>query len=264
MIGWPEGSAFLVAHVGDETIDVIASAGETDQVRSWASVTKFAVAWAMAVCVDRAEVDLASPAGPVGSTVAHLLSHASGLGLEVGDPVMPVGSRRIYSNIGIDRAVAVVTGHGDPAAWLQRHVFGPLHMTTSFLDGRPAAGGWGSLRDLVTLAAGWLRADGVSTTTRDLFVAPFLADLAGVVPGFGRFDPCEWGLGPEVHGHKNHWMGSRLSARSYGHFGQSGAYVVVEPESGIVVAAAAGAPFGAWAVHLWPMWMDALHDRYVA
>ena len=42
-----------------------------------------------------------------------------------------------------------------------------------------------------------------------------IPDLAGIVPGVGRFDPCPWGLGFEIRGDKSpHWTGH---ANSRGH-----------------------------------------------
>ena len=255
LVGWPEGSACLV--ISSESPEVpLLSAGDAAAVRPWASVSKVAVAWAMARGVERGSVDLAAAAGPEGSTVAHLLAHASGLGLEAGDPTMAVGVRRIYSNIGIDTAVAVVTRDGDPAEWMRDEVLRPLAMETTRLTGRPAAGVQGSLEDLARLGRAWLAGHELSDAVRATFTEPFLPDLVGVVPGFGRFSPCPWGLGVELHGDKNHWMGQRFSPRSYGHFGQSGSLLLVDPDRDVVVAACAGAPFGPWATALWPTWMD--------
>src|SRR5665811_15305 len=64
----------------------------------WASVTKPATALAVLVAAEEGTVSLDQPAGPPGSTVRHLLAHASGLGPEPGPPLAPPGSRRIYSN----------------------------------------------------------------------------------------------------------------------------------------------------------------------
>ena len=38
---------------------------------------------------------------------------------------------------------------------------------------------------------------------------PQYPDLGGIVPGVGSFDPCPWGLGFEIRGHKTpHWTGT--------------------------------------------------------
>lgn len=53
--------------------------GDTAEVYPLASVTKPLVAYAVLVAVEEGALDLDQPAGPTGSTVRHLLAHASGL-----------------------------------------------------------------------------------------------------------------------------------------------------------------------------------------
>src|SRR5437660_7006593 len=98
---WP----VAVAAVGVAGTDgARASAGPIDQPLPWASVTKLLTALAALVAIEERTLDLDEPAGPPGSTIRHLLAHASGLSLEGdGEPAAP-GSRRIYSNAGIELA----------------------------------------------------------------------------------------------------------------------------------------------------------------
>ena len=43
--------------------------------------------------------------------------------------------------------------------------------------------------------------------------------------------PNDWGLGFEISDDKSpHWTGSANSGRTYGHFGQSGTFIWVDPE----------------------------------
>lgn len=231
--------------------------GDVAAVRPWASVTKMAVAMAMGIETDWGLHDFTEVVGPRGANLANLLSHSSGLGLEEGDPVVPVGTRRVYSNYGVELAVAAVVGENSAAEWLSDRVFAQLGMTSTVLSGRPAAGVEGSTRDMATLALAWLRADGLAASTRDRMIRPYIPDLAGIVPGFGRFDPCPWGLGPEVRGQKQHWMGDWPSA-SFGHFGQSGSLMLLNVEEGIGVVATTTEVFGGWAVALWPEWTSAV------
>ena len=63
-----------------------------------ASVSKPVAALAVLVAAEEGVVDLDEPAGPPGSTVRHLLAHASGLPFEGTTPIAPPGRRRIYSN----------------------------------------------------------------------------------------------------------------------------------------------------------------------
>src|SRR5580658_10957729 len=61
-------------------VELTETFGDLDAVSDWASVTKLLVALGVLVEAEQGVVDLDDPAGPVGSTVRHLLSHASGLG----------------------------------------------------------------------------------------------------------------------------------------------------------------------------------------
>ena len=57
----------------------VATHGAVDVVQPWASVTKLLTGLALLVAVEEGTVDLDEPAGPPGSTLRHLLAHASGL-----------------------------------------------------------------------------------------------------------------------------------------------------------------------------------------
>src|SRR4051795_3671939 len=77
----------------------------------WASVSKLLTGLAVLVAVEEGTVDLDEPAGPEGSTLRHLLAHASGLPPDEGPPLMPPARRRIYSNAGIELAAELVAQH---------------------------------------------------------------------------------------------------------------------------------------------------------
>ena len=54
--------------------------------------------------------------------------------------------------------------------------------------------------------------------------------LDGVLPGFGRQEHNDWGLGMEIRDHKSpHWTAEDASPDTFGHFGQSGSFVWVDP-----------------------------------
>ncbi len=241
-------------------VERIAEEGDLDVVRPWASVSKMAVSLAFAIEVDWDLHSLTESLGPRGATLANLLSHTSGLGLEEGDSVVDVGAKRVYSNYAVDLAVAAIIGENTAATWLDNRIFRPFGMQSTRLEGRASSGVVGSTEDLVTLAAGWLRPDGVARATRDRFVTPYLPNVSGVVPGFGRFSPCPWGLGPEVQGEKRHWMGDWPSA-SFGHFGQSGAMMLLNVRDQLGLVATSSEPFGSWAVDLWPGWTSSMRRR---
>ncbi len=73
-----------------------AAYGDVDRPFAWASVTKLATAVAVLVAAEEGIVDLDEPAGPRGSTVRHLLAHASGLPADDLTPIAAPGTRRIY------------------------------------------------------------------------------------------------------------------------------------------------------------------------
>lgn len=258
--GWPGLPSFVVLLRSGNDVTRVNEAGDLDTVRPWASVSKMAVALAAAKMVDRGDANYGDPMGPLGATLAHLLSHSAGLGFEVGDPVSPVGAKRLYSNYGIDIAVQALARDHSAEAWLNREVLGPLSMSSTHLVGRASAGLQGSTNDLVKLARGWLTGDQLSAATRDVATSVFLPDLAGIVPGFGRFSPCPWSLGPEVRGDKQHWMGDWPSD-SVGHFGQSGALMLLNIREGIGLVATSTELFGPWAVQIWPTWTSSLRSR---
>ena len=124
---WPaETVAVAVLRGGEE----IASEGPREQVFRWASVTKPVTALATLVAAEEGILDLDDAAGPPGSTVRHLLAHASGLPFDGGAPISPPGKRRIYSNAGFDvLAEAVGAAAVMPfTEYLQAAVLGPLEM----------------------------------------------------------------------------------------------------------------------------------------
>jgi CubicO group peptidase (beta-lactamase class C family) len=85
------------------------------------------------------------------------------------------------------------------------------------------------------------------------------AGLVGVLPGFGRQEPNDWGLGFELRDGKSpHWTGTRNSRRTFGHFGRSGTFLWVDPDVGVALACLTDRDFGAWAVTAWPELSDAV------
>src|SRR5918995_2999534 len=121
--------------------EVVATQGEADRRFRWASVTKPATALAVLIAAEEGTVDLDEPAGPPGSTVRHLLAHASGLPFEGREPIGRPGVRRIYSNTGFEvlaDTVAVRTGV-DFADLVDQSVLEPLGMTAT-LEGSAGAG----------------------------------------------------------------------------------------------------------------------------
>src|ERR1044071_2610446 len=88
--------------------DLAASRGPRDVELRWASLTKPAAAFATLVAAEEGVIDLDEAAGPEGSTVRHLLAHASGLPFTGATPIARPGQRRIYSNTGFELVAATV------------------------------------------------------------------------------------------------------------------------------------------------------------
>jgi CubicO group peptidase (beta-lactamase class C family) len=262
MDAWPGRHAAIVVAASDGAV-VTWAHGPLDEQFAHASVTKVAASLAVLVEVERGRCGLDEPVGPPGATLEHLLAHASGLPLEGDDPVAAPGTRRIYSNAGIDLAVAHAAARAgaDAAALMAGNVFEPLGMRDTLLEGRGSSGAVGSVADLGRLAAELLSPTLLSPALAARQRAVAFAGLLGVLPGFGRQDPCDWGLGVEVKGTKRpHWTGERWPARTIGHFGQTGGLLAADVDAGVAVATLGDEPFGPWAVASWPAFTDAARD----
>jgi CubicO group peptidase (beta-lactamase class C family) len=235
--------------------------GPTTQPFVWASVTKIATALAAWVALEEGTLALDDAAGPPGSTVRHLLAHASGLAPDSHAVLAPPGQRRIYSNRGFEVLADVVAERSGLAfgRYLAEAVFEPLGMTATRLAGSPASGAEGPLDDLVTLARELLAPTLLSAATLDQATSVAFPGLAGVLPGFGRQDPNDWGLGVELRGRKSpHWMPLDASPRTFGHFGRAGGFLWVEPDVGVACACLTDCDFGPWAIDAWPALGDAV------
>ncbi len=242
---------------------VFATRGERGRPFRWASVTKLLTALATLVAVEEGSVDLDAPAGPPGSTVRHLLAHASGLPFEDGPPIARPGTRRIYSNPGFEvLAEAVAEGAEMPFAdYLGAAVLRPLGLTAP-LEGSPAHGYRGTLDDLLAFARELLAPTLVAPETLAEATSVVFPGLAGVLPGFGRMSPLDWGLGFELKDEKpGHWTGSRNSPRTFGHFGGAGTFLWVDPDARRALACLTDRDFGEWAKVGWPRPSDAVLEE---
>lgn len=254
---WPAPNVSVAALGGS---GVIGESGDRTRGFRWASVTKLLTAYACLVAAEEGTLDLDEPAGPPGSTVRHLLSHASGLPFLAGQPVGRPGLRRVYSNVGIELAAAVLAERAQMpfALYLHEAVLEPLGMKAE-LRGSPAAGLHGSLGDLERFGAELLAPRLLARETLEEAATVQFPGLAGVVPDLGRFDPNDWGLGFELKDGKSpHWTGSATSPRTFGHFGGAGTFLWVDPEAGLALACLTDLEFGEWAKTAWPALSDAV------
>ena len=238
---------------------LLAGRGDLGVRYRWASVTKLVTALAVLIAADRAVLDLDEPAGPPGATVRHLLAHASGLPFEGTTVLAAPGTRRIYSNPGFDALGALVEERsGLPfEAALRGWVLAPLGMDATRLIGRPSEGLEGPIGDLGRLAGELLHPTLVTPETSRLARTVAFPGLVGIVPGVGRFDPCDWGLGPELHDGKiPHWMSDRNSPATFGHFGGAGTFLWVDPVAELALGVLTDRDFGPWALEAWPALSD--------
>ena len=254
---WPaETVAVGVLRAGE----AVATEGSREHVFRWASVTKLVTALAVLVGAEEGVVDLDQPAGPPGSTVRHLLAHASGLPFDAGAPIAKPGQRRIYSNVGFEVLAKTVAEAAEMPfeEYLAAAVLEPLEMTAE-LRGSAGSEMHGSLDDLLRFGAELQRPRLVAAETLAEATEIQFPGLVGVLPDIGRMDPNDWGLGFELRDHKEpHWTGTRNSARTFGHFGGSGTFLWVDPEPGVALACLTDLDFGPWALEAWPRLSDAV------
>jgi CubicO group peptidase (beta-lactamase class C family) len=251
---WPVSTA-AVAVV---TPDGVASRVGPDDVLPWASVTKLLTALATLVAIEQGAVTLDEAAGPPGSTMRHLLAHASGLAPDEDTVLAQPGRRRIYSNRGYELlAERVAERSGVPfEEHLRRTVLNPLGMNETTLAGSPAHAARGPLSDLTKLA-GELLTPTIAPGLRAEATSTVFPGLTGVFPGFGRQDPNDWGLGFEIRDHKRpHWTGEGNSPATFGHFGRSGTFLWVDPVANLACVCLTDREFGPWAAEAWPQLSD--------
>lgn len=237
------------------------SGGDQDRVYRLASVTKLLSAYAVLIAVEEGALEWDEPAGPPGSTVRHLISHTSGLAFDTERVQARVGARRIYSNTGFAVLGETLTKASgiEFSDYLAEAVFTPLGMTSSRLTGSPGAGAVSSAADLARFAAELQAPRLVSRETLAEATSVAFPGLDGVLPGFGRQSPNDWGLGFEIRGEKHpHWTGANSSPRTFGHFGQSGTFLWVDPEAGCACVALTDRDFDTWAAEVWPPFTDAV------
>jgi CubicO group peptidase (beta-lactamase class C family) len=252
------------AVVGPE--GVLATHGDQGQVFGLASVTKLLSAYAALVALEEQALELHSPAGPPGATVEHLLAHTAGYGFDSGAEVMaPPGTRRIYSNRGIEELAAHAgreTGI-EFGTYLAEAVLEPLGLGATELRGSPAYAAWSTTGDLAVFAQELLRPRLVARSTLAQGVEVHFPGLSGVLPGLGRFDPLDWGLGFERNfGRPGHWAGPAVSPSAFGHFGASGTFLWADPVAGLACVCLTDLDFGDWAKAAWPELGDAVLAEY--
>ncbi|NLT56948.1 MAG: beta-lactamase family protein [Actinomycetales bacterium] len=258
-----------VPHVGVTVVGpdgVLDRHGDVERPFRIASVTKLLTAYAVLIATEEGALALDEPAGPPGASVRHLLSHTAGYGFGAGAPVIArPGTRRIYSNRGFD----VLAAHLERSTgitfttYLTEAVLDPLGMTATTLAGSAAFDTVSTVADLGRFAAELLTPRLVARRTADELVTVQFPGLGGILPGVGRFDPLDWGLGVERNfGRRGHWAGPALSRDAFGHFGAAGTLLWVDPRARLACVCLTDRDFGPWALAAWPGLGEQVLGRY--
>jgi CubicO group peptidase (beta-lactamase class C family) len=265
-----EVSAQLQRWPGDPSLAVVTESGilgcqDTGRVYRLASVTKLLTSLTVLSAVDEGIISLEDPAGPPGSTLLHLLAHASGVDFGDDQVRAPVGKRRIYSNAGIDLAADHLSSRSgkDFADEMRIRVLDPLGMQGTTLAGPPSKGGVGTIADTARLAWELLKPAVFPSARVDVLSSLKFPTLAGFLPGFGRQTPNDWGAGAEIRGHKSpHWTSPANAPTTFGHFGMTGSFLWVDREAGLACTALSTVDFGKWAPEAWPATSTAVLHAY--
>jgi CubicO group peptidase (beta-lactamase class C family) len=219
---------------------VVDTHGPRDVIFRWASVTKLLTGLAALVAVEEGVVEL-------DERLRRLLSHA-------GD------RRRQYSNENFEEAAEIVAAGAELqfADYFREAVVVPLRLRGS-LQGSPASEYFGPLDDLLVLGRELLAPTLIAEETLDEATTVQFPGLGGVLPSWGRHEPNDWGLAFELRDRKSpHWTGAQVSSRTFGHFGQSGTFLWVDPELGAACGVLTNRDFGEWAIEAWPRFNDAV------
>jgi CubicO group peptidase (beta-lactamase class C family) len=256
---WPVPTAAAAVVRADGT--VAGSYGPTDRRFPLASVTKPLAAYAALVAYEEGAIELDEPAGPEGSTVRHLLAHTSGLAFDEHRAMAAPGTRRLYSNAGFEVLGDHIAKATDIpfADYLHQAVLEPLGMTSTTLEGSPAKDGVSTVDDLARFAAEVQAPRLLDARTVLEAMTVVHPGLSGVLPGYGNQKPNDWGLGFEIRDSKSpHWTGASSSPRTFGHFGQSGTFLWIDPDARAACVALGDRDFGPWAIEAWPAFTDAV------
>ena len=249
---WPVDHVAAAVVGGD---GVVRRHGPTDRAFPLASVTKLLTAMAALVAHEEETLPLDESVTTEGATAADLLAHSGGIAPDEPIPMTLPRTRRIYSTAAYEIIADRIADRSEMpfAEYLREAVVEPLELQATHLDGSAGAGAQASVDDLVRVAAAWISPLLVHQTTLDRATTPHLGELSGVLPGFGRQDPNPWGLGPEIRGRKHpHWTADANSPATFGHFGQSGTMLWIDPVAGVIAIALTDRDFGDWAVDAWP------------
>lgn len=230
-----------------------------------ASVTKLFTAYVALIAIEENRITLQDEVGPCqGSTLTHLLSHSSGLAFDKNSCLMPLQSRRMYSNIGFEYIGDYVSKKVKMPfdAYMKERLFEPLEMGHTTLTGSSAAGAQSNLEDLIKFIQELFSPRLISPASLSLATQPIFPTLDGILPGFGKQEPNSWGLGFEIKGKKTpHWTAPSNSESTFGHFGRSGCFLWMDPKIKTACIALTNRNFGPWAAQHWPVLNESIVEE---
>lgn len=251
----------------DETLY---AAGDLTSTFPLASVTKILAGRAILIAVEEGFINLDEErliGYPSESTsLRALLAHVSGVSFNSADRVAAVGQRRTYTNYAFEVAGAWVAERvGLPFTdWLDESVVAPLLLQDTFVEGSCAYSGIGSARDLITLGRELLEPKLISAELALQACTVQWPGIRGVTPGYGSYADNTWGLGLELRGDKQvTWFPTISEGGTFGHFGQSGSFLWVAPESRFGAVFVGAEPFGNWHKQHWSRLNDWLIESFI-
>ena len=175
------------------------------------------------------------------------------------EPVAAPGTRRIYSNTGIEIAAERVGDGG-------RHAVRRVLRVGLGLPARRLAGA--RRRAAADDARSRWRASSCGRTGSPVRPSPRRSrvqfpGLNGRHPGNRTLRPVRLGSRARAHrtASRAHWTGTKTSAATFGHFGGGGGFLWVDPDAGIALTALSDLEFGDWALEAWPRLADCRSRR---
>lgn len=266
---WPVGTASAAAI----TADGVVTHGDTQQVFPLASISKLITAYTVLLAHQEGAFELDErvpaqlvPQFDIAPTYRELLAHASGIGFRDRTPERPAGQRRLYSSAGYEVLAdgVTVTTEIDFADYMREALLDPLGIEVA-IEGSAGHGFSAKVAALVTLAREFLSPTLLAEPILEDALSPQFPALAGIVPGYGRFDPCTWGLGFSLEGNKSmqksehaHWIGATMPEDTAGHFGQSGTFLWFHRPTSRATVVLTDTEFGEWAKTRWDVFNDKL------
>ena len=263
-------SLFIIDSAGNEYIY-----GDKNKVYELASITKLFSAiticeTAAAGFIDLDEVVKDSRFNYEETYLKDLISHAGGISFKGEIPQIKPRTKRIYSNLGFEIAGNYLSNkiskEFGETTFIDIFNQGLKTILTrqqdSILDlyGSCAFASRGNLLAIGQLLREMREPTFIDGQAHKTMITTYLEGLSGVIPGWGRSENCGFGYGYEIKEDKfPHWMGTKSSAQTFGHFG---CFVLHDPIENISIAALGDKPFELWAKKAWPVYVDEIFETF--